>query len=687
MDLRNTDLTRDNGLNNGEEVKDLPEEKKGRKTAAKGTKKAAKEAGTNKRRSTKERTAERLRIREQDKDMVFALDIGTRSIVGIVGRAEEGKLHVLAVEAAEHGKRAMLDGQIENIEQVAEIAKQVIKRLEERLHVRLRRVCVAAAGRALQSAKASYTMEFSESRQVGDELVNQLEAGALAAAEANIVDEGQDSFFYMVGYSAAQYRLDGYPMQTLQGHWGQRLEVDVVATFLPREVVDSLYTVVARLGLEVASLTLEPIASLNAAIPVDIRLLNLVLVDIGAGTSDIAVCRDGSVAGYTMATVAGDEVTELLMKKLLVDFKTGEQLKQSMGLADPLQYEDILGLGHECALQELCELIQPAVQLLAGEIAGKIMELNGVAPSAVFLAGGGSKLYGLRKQLAEQLGMEDSRVAIAGNHFAKTAFAEELELNDPEYSTPLGIAVSAALGMINDSYVVTLNGSPAKLFRSGTLTIRDILLMNGCRYGDMMGRTGANLTFMVNGQRHFLRGETYKPAVIRLNGEEAELSAVVNAGDSVEFEPAKPGRRASCTPAELLGEDFAGEVRLLDPDLGEKRLIGLDYQIRTGDALEVINPEEPEELDEADEPWQDRPEAQEAVRMGEPLLVFLNGEELLLPAKPVGEGHYLMEVLPYSGIDFGQLERPVELLVNDQPGQFSQKLANGDVIIIRYKEV
>ena len=81
------------------------------------------------------------------------------------------------------------------------------------------------------------------------------------------------------------------------------------------------------------------------------------------------------------------------------------------------------------------------------------------------------------------------------NHFEKNAFAEDIELNNPEYSTPLGIAISAALGMINDSYVVTLNGSPAKLFRSGTLTIRDILLMNGCRYGDMMGRTGANLTY------------------------------------------------------------------------------------------------------------------------------------------------------------------------------------------------
>ena len=65
-------------------------------------------------------------------------------------------------------------------------------------------------------------MEFEEPRQVSDEIVNQLEANALAAAEA-VVLEDKDSYFYMVGYTAAQYRLDGYPMSTLQGHFGGHL--------------------------------------------------------------------------------------------------------------------------------------------------------------------------------------------------------------------------------------------------------------------------------------------------------------------------------------------------------------------------------------------------------------------------------------------------------------------------------
>ena len=96
------------------------------------------------------------------------------------------------------------------------------------------------------------------------------------------------------------------------------------------------------------------------------------------------------------------------------------------------------------------------------------------------------KLEGLRERVAKCLGMDERRVATAGSNYAKSAFADELDLGNPEYATPLGIAVSAGLGLLNDSYVVTLNGETAKLFRSGSLTLRDILLMNGYTYADML---------------------------------------------------------------------------------------------------------------------------------------------------------------------------------------------------------
>ena len=84
-------------------------------------------------------------------DLIFALDIGTRSIIGLVGVVRDEKLHVLAIEKEEHARRAMIDGQIEDIEQVAKVARHVKERLEQKLDCTLTNVCVAAAGRALKT--------------------------------------------------------------------------------------------------------------------------------------------------------------------------------------------------------------------------------------------------------------------------------------------------------------------------------------------------------------------------------------------------------------------------------------------------------------------------------------------------------------------------------------------------------
>jgi len=121
---------------------------------------------------------------EQGQDMIFALDIGTRSIIGMVGRAENERMHILVVEKQEHSKRAMIDGQIEDIAQVGKVAAEVTARLEKRLNCKLTRVCIAAAGRALHTESGHFELELPEVRRVSNDLIGQLEAGAVSNAEA-----------------------------------------------------------------------------------------------------------------------------------------------------------------------------------------------------------------------------------------------------------------------------------------------------------------------------------------------------------------------------------------------------------------------------------------------------------------------------------------------------------------------
>ncbi len=682
-------------------------------------------------------------LKQQDAELVFALDIGTRSIIGVAGRVVDERLEVLAIEKEEHGRRAMLDGQIEDIGQVAKVARRVTERMEQKLGCRLRRVCVAAAGRALRTEKGHYAMDLPQVSRIDSDLISHLESGAVSDAEERL-KEGEDSQrrFYLVGYTVSSYLLDRYPLTSLKDHNGQQMEADVVATFLPSEVVESLYTVMEAAGLEVASLTLEPIAALNAVIPAELRLLNLVLADIGAGTSDIAVCRDGAVVGYTMATIAGDEITESLMRQYLINFSTAERMK--MQLEEPtITYRDVLGLEQTVPAPQVREALMGSAKSLAQEIAQRVVDINGASPSAMFLAGGGSKLVGLRELVAQCLDMDDRRVALAGNNYEISAFSQEYELNDPEYATPLGIAVSAGLGLISDSYRILLNGQPAKLFRSGTLTVLDLLMMNGYTSADLLGRTGKSLSVTLDGQRLTFRGESAVPCTLKLNGEDTAPSAVVYAGDAIEFIPAVSGQSAERTAQDLLGEDFLGGVLI------NGRPAPLDQLLHSGDQLqtteepfeltedapeEAPSPEgeeteppaepgaegapeltEPETLEPAPEtaeesdpaaavPQEPSPmaapaeepaqepaplpaQAQEPARPAvKPLWIYLNGQALVLPGKADGGPYYLMDLLDRSGIDFETLDCPVVLQVNGADCPFTHELRNNDQVTIRREE-
>ena len=148
-------------------------------------------------------------------------------------------------------------------------------------------------------------------------------------------------------------------------------------------------------------------------IPRELRLLNLALVDIGAGTSDIAICRDGQIASYEMATIAGDELTEALIQRYLVDFSTAERLKRALSQGETsLQYENILGMEQRVDAAELQDALQGSIDLLAKTIGEKIIASNGGPPAALFLIGGGSQIPGLGKALAACLGIPADNIDV-----------------------------------------------------------------------------------------------------------------------------------------------------------------------------------------------------------------------------------------------------------------------------------
>ena len=137
--------------------------------------------------------------------IIFALDIGTRTVVGLVCYPEEDNLRILGIELQEHPERDMLDGQIHNIAGVAETAKQVKERLEKKLQVELNRVSVSVAGRTLTTLQKKAGKILPPEHRILPEEILSLELEAVKKAQDDLSNNSVESPHYCVGYTTVQY--------------------------------------------------------------------------------------------------------------------------------------------------------------------------------------------------------------------------------------------------------------------------------------------------------------------------------------------------------------------------------------------------------------------------------------------------------------------------------------------------
>ncbi|HAQ42307.1 MAG TPA: hypothetical protein DCM73_16780 [Clostridiales bacterium] len=476
-------------------------------------------------------------------DLIFALDIGTRSVVGVVCENINKTLKATEIKSYFHKQRSMIDGQIEDIAEVSRIVGIVKDELEKSLNIKLDKVCIAAAGRALKTERILLEKDSDPRAPVSPDFIKAMETEALQLAqEVFTKDSNNNDLFYCVGYSVLSYTLDGRSMSKIEGHRGSKLSVEIIAAFLPHTVIEGLYSCMDNNGLEVSNLTLEPIAAMDLIIPRDLRLLNLALVDIGAGTSDIAISKSGSIVGYDMATVAGDEITECIMKNFLVDFNAAEEIKAALNEDnDSVSMTNVLGITQDVSVQDILDSLKPAVYDLCADISDKILKMNNEAPAAVFLAGGGSKTPFLREFLSEFLNIPQTRIALTDKKSLKNVDLSSLKYYGPELITPLGIAYSVVLNKNYDFFSVTVNDKKIRLYGIRQLKVMDAILMSGFDTKELIGFSGKSLRFLVNGEQHYYAGEFSTPSQIYVNSQASTIETVIRPGDVIEVVPAMDG--------------------------------------------------------------------------------------------------------------------------------------------------
>lgn len=553
------------------------------------------------------------------KDIKFALDVGTRSVIGTVGVLKDNKFHVLYEKYIEHEERAMIDGQIHDIDLVAKGVKLIVDEIERELNIKLESASIAAAGRFLKTINSKGSVELNSEEEINKEDVRKLELIALKEAELEI-NKSTGGKLYCVGYSIKSYYLNGFLISNLQGHKGENASVEVIATFLPRSVVDSLYTVIKKVNLKVNNLTLEPIAAIEAAVPKNLRLLNIALVDIGAGTSDIAISSKETIASYGMVPLAGDEVTEAIVQEYLVDFNSAEEIKRNIELKEEITYVDVIGFENTVRSEDIKKVISPIVTKIAEGISTKIIELNGnKAPSALFLVGGGAYTPGIIDELSQKLNIPKQRIALKD----RTSVVECVSENNFGTAgvTVLGIALVSLKNGDKNFIDINLNGSPVSMFNSHEHTVMDVIIQAGINPNMLISKNGRNLRFKLNGMKRIAFGEKGVNPIIKVNGIRENIDKKVKLYDNIEISFARIGRDANAKVSSqikdlnCIGLYINEELINLEPIVivnGSQE--SLDYDIKEDDELEIIIPKKAKDL--------------KKYILNDKIILFINNKEL-----------------------------------------------------------
>lgn len=672
----------------------------------------------------------------QANNLVIGFDIGTRSIVGVAAINDFDQKDRFRVEAAHveyHPSRSMLDGQIQDINQVAKTIYKVKGELERKIKQPISQAYVAAAGRVLQTRVVEVEQELERDSLISQEMISHLELMALEKAKEDLKTSSPEDF-YAIGHSVMKYYLNGYEIVNLLDQRASKIGLQMLATFLPREVVDSLYLVMEKADMKVAYLTLEPIAASQIAIPESFRLLNIALVDVGAGTSDIAITNGGSMVAYGMIPIAGDEITEAIVHDYLVDFNMAEKMKIDSTRADrEIEYVDIMDMDQKVDVADFLEGIKPTVEGICSQIASKIKALNGdKVPNAIFIVGGGGQVKGFSQALAEKIGLPPSRVSLRGKEALKEVeIVDPTFMKTPDFITPIGICYKGLADRRRDFVQVFLNDKPVKLFHKKALTIMDIMVAEGIDPRDFLITKGEDLHFYFNGKAYSLEGQYGQGAHIYKNQNKAVLSDEIADNDYIVYQKAKRGRNAKISIYQWLVDKLDVGPEMVNQENYYVRVNGrlipsLHHLVQAGDKIycrrrqpedrwyggeeeggpdtsdpnqdlgsagpdQALKPDAvgtrhqlPEEVkpwaQEADRPREDGP----ALATSSPveaggIWVLANGKSVFLTGKP---RFILVDIFDYIDFDRSQVKGKLMIEKNGQKATYFEALAAEDVLEI-----
>ncbi|AXT58092.1 cell division protein FtsA [Aquimarina sp. MMG015] len=384
----------------------------------------------------------------EEHEIAVGLDIGTTKIVAMVGRYNEyGKMEVLGV-----GKSKSLGvhrGVVNNITQTIQSIQQAVQEAESVSGVKISEVTVGIAGQHIRSLQHSDYI----TRPNADAVIDEDDIDTLCNQVHKLVMLPGEEILHVL---PQEYKVDGQAeIKEPVGMYGGRLEANFHVVVGQVTSIRNIGRCVKSSGLELSDVTLEPLASANAVLSQEEKEAGVALIDIGGGTTDLAIFKDGIIRHTAVIPFGGNVITEDIKEGCSIIEKQAELLKIKFGSAWPGENKDneivsIPGLRgrepKEITLKNLSKIIHARVVEIIEQVFLEIKNYGHESPkkkliAGIVLTGGGSQLKHL-KQLVEYITGMDTRIGYPNEHLAGNS--------DPETTSPM---YATAVGLVMDSLV------------------------------------------------------------------------------------------------------------------------------------------------------------------------------------------------------------------------------------------
>ena len=369
------------------------------------------------------------------KDLIVALDIGTSKVVAVVAEIlPEGRFEVLGL--GQHESSGMRKGVVVNIEATVTAIQRALEEAELMADCKIRDVYTGIAGSHIRSFNSSGMVAVKDKEVTATDVARVIET----AKAVNIPTDQQ-----VLHILTQEFIVDGQEdIREPIGMSGLRLEVKVHIVTGSVSAAQNIVKCVRRCGLEVNDLILQPLASSLAVLTEDEKELGVVLVDIGGGTTDIAIYCQGSIRHTAVIPIAGDQITNDIAMALRTPTIDAEDLKIQYGIArqdmaDPTAMIDVPGVGDReprpMSKQALSAVIEPRVEELFTLVRGVVRDsgYEDMVSSGIVLTGGTALMPGM-VELAEQVFLRPARIGTPEyrGHLHEV-------LRSPRFSTSIGL--------------------------------------------------------------------------------------------------------------------------------------------------------------------------------------------------------------------------------------------------------